>query len=152
MGPVVADVVWPRRGSQRPPELVATHVADRETAGVRTGGESEAGSSIGPSHEICPLKRAHSVADSPHPPTDAVHAPHRVRALESWTALIEWHCLQCHSLSAVRRLDIDPTPIHFGVLTMSTLLIGFGLGIFSAALLLVVVFDLKKAPTRRRSR
>lgn len=32
---------------------------------------------------------------------------------------------------------------------MTTLLIGFGLGIFSAALLLVVVLDLKKAPTRR---
>jgi len=30
------------------------------------------------------------------------------------------------------------------------LLIGFGLGIFSAALLLVAAFDLRKAPTRRQ--
>lgn len=33
---------------------------------------------------------------------------------------------------------------------MTTLLIGFGLGIFSAALLLVAAFDLRKAPTRRQ--
>lgn len=32
---------------------------------------------------------------------------------------------------------------------MSTLLIGFGLGIFAAALLVVAFSDLKKAPTRR---
>lgn len=31
---------------------------------------------------------------------------------------------------------------------MNTLAIGFGLGIFSAALLLVVAFDLRKVPTR----
>ena len=33
---------------------------------------------------------------------------------------------------------------------MSTLFIGYGLGIFSAALLLVVALDLRKAPTRRQ--
>ncbi len=33
---------------------------------------------------------------------------------------------------------------------MITLLIGFGLGIFAAALLLVAAFDLKKAPSRRQ--
>jgi hypothetical protein len=33
-----------------------------------------------------------------------------------------------------------------------TLLIGFGLGIFAAALLLVTAFDLRKAPTRRQRR
>ncbi len=33
---------------------------------------------------------------------------------------------------------------------MTTLLIGFGLGIFSTALLLVVAFDLRNAPTRRQ--
>ncbi|WNO23831.1 hypothetical protein PhiBTCVTUL1a_22 [Burkholderia phage phiBtTUL1a] len=43
-GPADADVVWPRRGSQRTPELVATHVAVREIAGLSFGGESEAGS------------------------------------------------------------------------------------------------------------
>lgn len=32
----------------------------------------------------------------------------------------------------------------------STLLIGLGLGIFSAALLIVVAFDLRKAPMRRQ--
>lgn len=30
------------------------------------------------------------------------------------------------------------------------LLVGFGLGIFAAALLLVAAFDLRKAPTRRQ--
>ncbi len=33
---------------------------------------------------------------------------------------------------------------------MTTLLIGFGLGIFSAALLFVAAFDLRKAPTLRK--
>lgn len=33
---------------------------------------------------------------------------------------------------------------------MSTLVIGFGLGIFSAALLFVVAFDLRMVPTRRQ--
>lgn len=33
---------------------------------------------------------------------------------------------------------------------MTSLLIGFGLGIFSVALLLVVAFDLRKPPIRRR--
>lgn len=32
----------------------------------------------------------------------------------------------------------------------STLLIGFCLGIFSAALLIVAAFDLRKVPTRRQ--
>lgn len=34
--------------------------------------------------------------------------------------------------------------------SVSTLFIGYGLGIFSAALLLVVALDLRKAPTRRQ--
>nr|DAH87987.1 MAG TPA: Cell cycle exit and neuronal differentiation protein 1 [Caudoviricetes sp.] len=44
----------------------------------------------------------------------------------------------------------DSTPIRFGVLHMTTLLIGFGLGIFAAALLLVIAFDVRKAPARQQ--
>lgn len=33
---------------------------------------------------------------------------------------------------------------------MTTLLIGFGLGIFAAALLLVIAFDVRKAPARQQ--
>lgn len=35
---------------------------------------------------------------------------------------------------------------------MTTAIIGFVLGIFDAALLLVTAFDLRKAPTRRQRR
>jgi hypothetical protein len=44
MAPVVmARVVWPPRGSQGTPELVATPCAVREVTGERTGRESKAG-------------------------------------------------------------------------------------------------------------